>query len=290
MGRNVGFVGLGVMGAPMAAHLVRAGHKVTVWNRTAAKAEPLRDLGAQVSPHLPAMAEACDLIFLCVGRTQDVQGCLQLLTPSARKGTLFVDHSTISPDATEVLHERLAHDGFLFLDAPITGGSVGAQNGQLTIFCGGTPEAFEDALPYMQAYAKRAERVGGPGAGQMTKMANQIAVAGSLLGMAEALVFAEKAGLDVNLTQELLSGGAAGSWTLTNYAPKAIKGDWSPGFSIDNQLKDFGYCDETAQTIDAAIPMTRLAERILRKLQAQGHGAWATAAAYKAYQEMGAED
>jgi 3-hydroxyisobutyrate dehydrogenase len=290
MAERVGFVGLGVMGAPMAGHLVRAGHNVTVWNRTPSKSEPLREAGAFVAPNLERLAESCTLVFLCVGRTEDVQACLAPMAASAAAGTLFVDHSTISPSATVEIEASLRAMGLGFVDAPITGGSMGAQSGQLTVFCGGDAALVERARPAMTAYAKRIERVGGPGAGQTTKMANQIAVAGSLLGLCEALSFANKAGLDVALTRELISGGAAGSWALENYGPKILAEDWSPGFSIANQRKDFGYCRETAEAVDAAIPGTLLVDDLLRDLEREGHGDWATAALYERLLRMGAAE
>ncbi|MEQ1822471.1 MAG: NAD(P)-dependent oxidoreductase, partial [Fimbriimonadaceae bacterium] len=239
---KVGFVGLGVMGGPMAGHLVRAGHRTVVWNRTPGKTVD----GAEVAGSLEEVGEACDYVFLCVNRTEDVQECLAKLTQMAKPGTLFADHSTISPAGAEQIHRDLESRGVRFIDAPITGGSMGAQKGQLTIFCGGSEAAIEEAKPYLAAYAKRAERVGGPGAGQMMKMANQIAVGGALLALCESLSFASRAGLDLAQTRELLSGGAAGSWAFENYGPKILAHDWSPGFSIINQRKDFAYCQEAA--------------------------------------------
>jgi len=273
----------------MAGHLLRAGHAVTVWNRTPAKAEPLREQGAKVAADLGDLAAECRVIFLCVNRSEDVQECLARMVPQAHPGTLFVDHSTIAPNAAIDMARDLREKGFRFVDAPITGGSVGAEKGQLTVFCGGDESAVDEALRYIQAYAKRAERVGGPGAGQMTKMANQIAVGGALLGLCESLSFAQKAGLDVAKTRELLAGGAGGSWAFDNYGPKILAEDWSPGFSVKNQRKDFAYCREAAATIDAAVPGTVLVDRLLKILQDEGHGEWTTAALYDAMLRMGAE-
>ena len=250
----LGFVGLGVMGGPMAGHLVAAGHSVIVWNRTESKSEPLAAKGAKVAKDLTELGSLCDIVFLCVGRSEDVEECVLDLTATAKPGTLFVDHSTISPSAAKHLSATLQNQGHRFVDAPITGGSVGAQKGQLTIFCGGTEEDVDEVLPYLDAYAKRAERVGGHGAGQMMKMANQIAVGGALLALCESLSFAKKADLDIQQARELIGGGAAGSWAFENYGLKILSEDWTPGFSIKNQLKDFGYCEEAAKEIDAAIP------------------------------------
>ena len=175
--KRIGFVGLGTMGEPMAGHLVKAGVPTTVWNRTASKAEPLRQAGADVASSLADLASQCHAIAICVNRTEDVRAVVDELAPSARPETLLIDHSTISPAATKTMQSELAAKGLRFVDAPITGGSMGAQNGTLTIFLGGDAVDCEEASAIVSPYAKRAERVGGPGSGQMAKMANQIAVA-----------------------------------------------------------------------------------------------------------------
>ncbi len=264
----------------MAGHLVKAGHEVIVWNRSAGKTDPLEEAGALVASGLEEVAQNCSVIFLCVGRTEDVQACLGQMIPFAEPGTLFVDHSTISVTGAKEVHESLAKKGLRFLDAPITGGSMGAQKGLLTIFVGGRREDFDEALPFMQAYAKRAEWVGEAGAGQTTKMANQIAVAGALLGLAESLAFAKRAGLNLALTREMLSGGAAGSWAFDNYGPKVLAQDWSPGFSIINQRKDFGYCVEAADALNLDLPMTELCDRLLEVLDKEGRGQETTCAVF----------
>jgi 3-hydroxyisobutyrate dehydrogenase len=283
---RLGFVGLGTMGAPMAGHLLRAGHSVSVWNRTAEKAEPLREQGASVAADLRDLGELCDLVFICVNRSEDVRECLGGLTEKARPDTLFVDHSTISPKVAKEIHEELRGKSLRFIDAPITGGSMGAQKGQLTIFCGGGAGDIEDAMPYLDAYARKAERVGGPGAGQMMKMANQIAVAGSLLGLCEALSFAKKAGLDLKQTHALVGSGAAGSWAFENYGPKILAEDWSPGFSVRNQRKDFSYCFEAGDEVNAVLPGTQIVDQLLELLEEEGGGEWTTAALYKVLLEM----
>ena len=286
MAQRVGFVGLGVMGGPMAGHLVRAGHSVLVWNRTPGKAE---GTGAEIAPTLAVLASECELIFTCVSRTEDVKACVAEMAAHAKTGTLFVDHSTIAPEGAEQIAASLTESGMRFVDAPITGGSVGAQKGQLTVFCGGSTTDVEEAIPYINAYAKRAERVGNVGSGQMTKLANQIAVGGALIGLCEALAFAKKANLDIALTRELIAGGAGGSWAFDNYGPKILNHDWTPGFSVRNQRKDFGYCAEAARTLDAAIPATLLIDRLLAKLEESGHGDWTTVALYETLLEMTAE-
>lgn len=264
----------------MAGHLVRAGHEVIVWNRTAGRAGPLQEAGAHAASSLEELAQNCPIIFLCVGRTEDVEECLNQMAPFSDPGTLFVDHSTISVTGARRIHSELAKRGLRFLDAPITGGSMGAQKGQLTVFVGGRKEDFEEALPLMEAYAKRAEWVGEAGAGQTTKMANQIAVAGALLGLTESLAFAKRAGLDLVLTRDILAGGAAGSWAFENYGPKVLAQDWSPGFSIVNQRKDFGYCVEAADALGLELPMTELCDRLLEVLDQEGRGQETTCAVF----------
>lgn len=278
---RVGFVGLGVMGGPMAGHLVSKGFNTVVWNRSPEKAAPLQAAGASVASSLAELAAACEVIMLCVNRTEDVVQCLEAMLPHAKPGTLFVDHSTISPEGAKEIHRRVAEAGCAFVDAPITGGSMGAQKGQLTIFCGGNPSDVERAMPYLQAYAKRAEYVGEAGAGQMMKMANQIAVGGALMALCEAMAFADKAGLELTQTRDLLAGGAAGSWAFDNYGPKILARDWSPGFSVKNQRKDFGYCFEAADAVDCVLPGTEVVDRLLAELEDEGHGEWTTAALFE---------
>ena len=191
-----------------------------------------------------------------------------------------------SPKALQEIHQDLKSKGMRFIDAPITGGSMGAQKGQLTIFCGGDAADIEEAKPYLNAYAKRVERVGGPGAGQLTKVANQIAGGGTLLALCESLSFAEKAGLDLPLTRELLASGAAGSWSMDNYGPKLLNRDWSPGFKVKDQLKDFKYCLETANELGAAIPGTDLLNSLLQITEQQGHGEETTAVLFETLMAM----
>lgn len=278
------------MGAPMAGHLLAHGHEVVVWNRTATKTEPLAAKGAAVAESLGDLAGRCSIVFLCVTRSEDVASCLHELTETAQQGTLFVDHSTIAPTASVRIEADLRAAGFRLVDAPITGGSMGAQKGQLTIFCGGSEEDVAEAMPYLQCYAKRAARVGGPGAGQMMKMVNQIAVGGALLGLCESLSFAKKAGLDLAQTCELVGGGAAGSWAFENYGPRILKQDWTPGFSINNQLKDFEYCVKAAESIDAAIPGTQLVQGLLTVSKGVGMGELTTAVLFETLLAMGAEE
>jgi 3-hydroxyisobutyrate dehydrogenase-like beta-hydroxyacid dehydrogenase len=268
----------------MAGHLLESGADLTVWNRTPGKADALAAKGAKLADSPERLAEQVDIVILCVNRTEDVEEVLSAATPHAAPGTLFIDHSTIAPPAAKRIEEDLRRDGFRFVDAPVTGGSMGAQKGQLTIFLGGSEEDCAEAIDIVKPYAKRAERVGDPGAGQMAKMANQIAVAGSLIGLCESLSFASRAGLDIAQIKDMVGGGAAGSWAFENYGPKILARDWSPGFSVKNQRKDFGYCFEAANEINAAIPATRLVDELLKRLQDEGRGEQATAALYEVLQ------
>jgi len=281
---KLGFVGLGIMGGPMAGHLVAAGMDVTVWNRSPEKTEPLFAAGANIAENLRDLGESCDVICTCVSRTEDVQACLSAMTPHAKPNTLFIDHSTIAPDGAVALAAQLKSNGLRFVDAPITGGSMGAQKGQLTIFCGGDAADVEQAIEVIKPYTKTAARVGPSGAGQQMKMANQIAVGGALLALCECLNYASKAGLDIKQAHELIGGGAGGSWAFTNYGLKILSHDWTPGFTVDNQRKDFAYCADAAKKIGAVIPGTELVDRLLADLQADGHGDWTTAALFEAYQ------
>lgn len=266
------------MGAPMAGHLLAAGREVTVWNRTPEKCEPLKRQGAAVAPNLGSLGAYCDLVLICVNRTEDVRAVLADLLPTARPGLLVVDHSTIAPSAAQELHAELKAKGHRFVDAPITGGSMGAQKGTLTIFCGGDASDVEAAQPFLAAYGKTMEHVGPAGQGQMMKMANQIAVGGALLGLCECLAFADRAGLNLEQAHRLISGGAGGSWAFDNYGPKALASDWTPGFSIKNQRKDFGYCQEAAAQAEVDLPGTTLVDALLAKLEAEGRGEEATVA------------
>lgn len=268
------------MGLPMAGHLVHAGHEVMVWNRTPGKVVE----GASQAGSLEAIARSCETVILCVNRSEDVaevlNGLVRSLESGVRMTSTIVDHSTIAPKAAQGFYHQLKADGIAFIDGPITGGSMGAVNGTLTIFCGGDEEAIERAKPYLEAYGKRIERVGGPGMGQMMKMANQIAVGGSLQALCECLAFADKAGLDLKQAKELIGGGAAGSWAFDNYGPKILNKDWSPGFSVKNQRKDFAYAQEAAKEIGAKLPGTDLVDSLLATLQNEGRGEDTTAALF----------
>lgn len=280
------------MGGPMSGHLARAGSDLIVWNRSPEKLAQLTDLGVPAARSLKELGAACEAVFLCVRASADVEACALQTAEGYRQagrgdGLLIVDHSTILPSAAIDIGRKLGEFGVRFVDAPITGGSMGAQKGALTIFCGGDPADVEHAIAIMAPYTKRAERVGPLGAGQTMKAANQIAVALALLGMCEALAFAEKSGLDIAQTRDLLSGGAAGSWAFDNYGPKVLARDWSPGFTVDNQVKDLAYCELAAQDAGAAVPGTELVHTLLKEMQANGQGWMTTAGIFQALLDRG---
>jgi 3-hydroxyisobutyrate dehydrogenase len=277
---KIGFIGLGVMGEPMAGHLLSAGNDLWIWNRTASKMESLASKGAKKATSLQSLAKECDVVCSCLGRTEDVMECLYEATKGAKQGTLFIDHSTISPDGAVEIGRQVGSLGLRFVDAPITGGSMGAKAGKLTIFLGGNENAVKQAIEVIKPYTKTAARVGESGAGQKMKLANQIAVGGALIGLCECLAFAEKSGLDIAQAREVIGGGAGGSWAFENYGPKILNHDWTPGFSIKNQRKDFGYCAEAAKEIKAQIPCTELVNRLLGELENTGRGEQTTAALY----------
>lgn len=280
---KTGFIGLGVMGEPMAGHIASSGVPAAVWNRTAGKAERLRGLGAEVKGSIGELAAECSVICVCVNRSEDVREVCEQIAAAAKPGTLVIDHSTIDPTAAVEINTMLSSKGIRFVDAPITGGSAGAQSGQLTIFMGGSEEDVKEAIETAKPYSKRAERVGGPGKGQWMKLSNQIAVAGALAGLCECLAFAEKAGLDPAQARDMVGSGAAGSWAFNNYGPKILDRDWSPGFSIINQRKDFGYCASAANKVGASIPVTALVDSMLEELQEDGRGEQATTALFDLY-------
>jgi len=277
---NIGFVGLGVMGSRMAGHLLAKCRSLTVYNRTAEKALPLKEEGAYVATSLQELAENCDIVFLCVSRMEDVQEVIDAMHPHAKKGTLFVDHSTIEPSAAKHIHHRLSERGLRFMDCPLTGGEKGAIEGTLTIFCGGDESDFSFAKPYMEAYGKLIRLVGPVGSGQLMKMANQIAVSLTVLSMAECLVFCEKSGLELNAAIELIGSGAGSSWSLLNYGPKVVAKDFSPGFSVNLQQKDLVYALRAAREIGVSLPGTALVHQLFAALENAGRGEDATPALY----------
>ncbi len=285
------FLGLGVMGYPMAGHLAAKGFDVTVYNRTAAKAEKWAgEHGGKAAPTPREAAEGATFVMSCVGNDDDLRAvCLgpDGAFASMKPGTIFVDHTTVSAKVTRELHAAAAEAGIAFVDAPISGGQAGAENGVLSIMCGGEAEAFEAALPVMQAYGRSIKLLGESGAGQLTKMVNQICIAGLVQGLAEGLHFAEKAGLDGRAVIEVISGGAAGSWQMSNRYETMLDDHYDHGFAVDWMRKDLGICLATANENGASLPVTALVDQFYKDVQKLGGGRWDTSSLLKRLKAMG---
>jgi 3-hydroxyisobutyrate dehydrogenase len=289
MAETIGFIGLGIMGHGMAHNLLKAGHSVTVWNRTASKTDEFVAAGAQAAASPAAVAASCTIIMVCVSDTPDVvavttgpDGILAGITP----GALVIDHSTISPHTTNELAAKVNAAGAHWLDAPISGGSEGAARGTLSIMVGGDAAQFKRARPYLEAFGRTITHVGPQGAGQMVKLVNQILVVGTHLAVCEALLFAEAGGLDLNATLDAVKGGAAGSWMLANRGPQMIDRDWRPGFTIDLQQKDLRLVLQAADQLGVPLITTSRIFNLYRTLQAQGLGAEGNHALVKALEKM----
>ncbi|MFD1343411.1 NAD(P)-dependent oxidoreductase [Litorisediminicola beolgyonensis] len=285
------FLGLGVMGFPMAGHLQRAGHDVTVYNRTASKAETwAKEHGGTHAATPREAAEGASFVMACVGNDDDLRAVCtgeDGAFAGMNEGAIFVDHTTVSAQVTEELYGAASEAGLGFVDAPISGGQAGAENGQLSIMCGGDHEHFDRAEPIMQVYAKMCRRIGGSGAGQMTKMCNQIAIAGLVQGLSEALHFAEKAGLDGHAVVEVISQGAAGSWQMSNRYETMLDDHFEHGFAIDWMRKDLGICLKAGDSIGAPLPVTALVDQFYKDVQAMGGGRWDTSALIRRLRAFG---
>ena len=277
---NLSFIGLGVMGFPMAGHLAEAGHKVTVYNRSSDKTKKWSSIYAGKIAKTPAdAAEGADFVMCCVGNDDD----LREVTIGAngafsniKKGSIFIDHTTVSALVTKELFNLANQMGFDFIDAPISGGQVGAENGLLSIMCGGDQRAFDKAKPILEIYSKICKRIGESGAGQKTKMCNQIAIAGLVQGLSEALHFAEKAGLDGRNVVEVISQGAAGSWQMENRFETMLDDYFNHGFAVDWMRKDLKICLEASDQIGASLPVTALVNEFYKDVQKMGGGRWDT--------------
>ena len=285
---RVGYIGLGIMGRPMARHLLDAGYPLTVFNRTRAKAEPLAAAGARVADSPRAVAEASDIIFTNVTDSPDLEAVVlgaddetDGVLDGARPGSIVVDNSTVAPATATRIAALLEGKGVHFLDAPVTGGEKGAVEATLAIMVGGDEEIFQRALPLLQRLGKTVLHVGPNGAGQMTKAINQILGAIHLCAMAEALALAKAAGLDPEKTRQIVASGAAGSWMLTNLAPRAIAGDFRPGFKAGLQNKDLRIALEAAAQLGLDLPVTQLARRDFQRLVDMGCGDEGTQAIVK---------
>lgn len=278
---KVAFIGLGVMGYPMAGHLrVKGQHEVTVYNRTTAKAEKWAEHYSGSFRRTPReAAEGCDVVFCCVGNDDDLRAVTtgpDGAFHGMKKSAVFVDHTTASSEVAQELAAAAKESGFSFLDAPVSGGQAGAENGVLTIMVGGDEEAYDTAKPIMDCYGKKIGLMGPSGAGQQTKMVNQICIAGLLQGLSEGIHFAEKAGLDLEKVIGAISGGAAQSWQMENRWETMRDGHYEHGFAVDWMRKDLNICLKTADEIGARLPITALVDQFYAEVQAMGGGRWDT--------------
>ncbi|MDB9808760.1 MAG: NAD(P)-dependent oxidoreductase [Loktanella sp.] len=287
---KIAFLGLGVMGYPMAGHLAAAGHEVTVYNRTAAKAEAwVAQYGGKMALTPAKAAEGAEMVMACVGNDNDLRGvCLgpDGAFAGMAQGTVFVDHTTVSAAVTRALYEAAETREIAFVDAPISGGQAGAENGQLSVMCGGDIAPYEKAEPVIAVYSKMCRRIGESGAGQMTKMCNQIAIAGVVQGLSEAIHFAQKAGLDGAAVVEVISQGAAGSWQMSNRYKTMLDDHFDHGFAVDWMRKDLGICLAAANENGASLPLTALVDQFYKDVQKLGGGRWDTSSLLKRLQAM----
>jgi 3-hydroxyisobutyrate dehydrogenase len=278
--RKLAFLGLGVMGYPMAGHLALAGHHVTVYNRSAPKAEAWKKEFKGHSAATPALAaKEADFVFCCVGNDDDLRSVTlgeQGAFIGMKKGAIFVDHTTASADIARELQVQAQALGLQFVDAPVSGGQAGAQNGMLTVMCGGDPKAFEAVKPAAMAFSRAFTLLGPAGAGQLAKMVNQIAIAGLVQGLSEAIAFGQKAGLDMNQVLEVIGKGAAQSWQMDNRGKTMIEGKFDFGFAVDWMRKDLGLVLDEAKRNGARLPVTALVDQFYADVQAGGGKRWDT--------------
>ncbi|MEN9630307.1 MAG: hypothetical protein RJA10_3535 [Pseudomonadota bacterium] len=278
--RRVAFLGLGVMGYPMAGHLARAGHQVTVYNRTAAKAEAwAREYGGTAAATPAQAAAGADFVFACVGNDDDLRsvvlgavGALEGMKP----GAIFVDHTTASAEVARELAAAAAARGLGFVDAPVSGGQAGAVNGMLTVMCGGDAAAFDAMKPVAMAFSRAVTLVGGSGAGQLAKMVNQICIAGLVQGLSEAIAFGQKAGLDMKQVLDVIGKGAAQSWQMDNRGKTMVDDQFNFGFAVDWMRKDLGLVLDEARRNGAKLPVTALVDQFYGDVQGLGGGRWDT--------------
>ena len=287
---NIGWIGTGIMGAAMAGRLQAAGHTLHAFSRTRAKAEPLLARGAVWCASPAEVARAAEIVFTIVGFPADVEkvyfGPDGIFSAEKPACWLVVDMATTPPELARRIAAEAAARGITALDAPITGGDVGAREGTLAIMVGGAAIAFERALPLLRLMGKNIEHVGGPGAGQQAKLVNQILIAGTMIGLCEALLLAARAGLDREQLLTLLSGGAAGSWALQRLGPKIANGDYAPGFMAEHFLKDLGLALREAEALGLKLPGVELAQQLYAKTCALGHGRSGTQALILALEEL----
>ncbi len=274
------FIGLGVMGFPMAGHLTKGGHSVTVYNRTPAKADQWQaEYGGNAAPTPRQAAEGADFVFTCVGNDDDLRSVVlgeEGALEGMADGAVFVDHTTASADVARELFEAAKAKGIDAIDAPVSGGQAGAENGALTVMCGGEPAAFERAKPVIDCFARACRLMGPAGSGQLTKMVNQICIAGLVQGLSEGMNFGLKAGLDMTTVIDVISKGAAQSWQMDNRAQTMCDGKFDFGFAVDWMRKDLGIAIEEARRNGARLPVAALVDQFYAQVQARGGNRWDT--------------
>ena len=282
---KIAFLGLGVMGYPMAGHLATAKHSVTVYNRTISKAKNwISEFNGAMAETPSKAAENADFVMSCVGNDSDLlditvgeNGAFYQM----KKGSVFIDHTTVSAKVTEELYQKSQTLGIKYVDAPISGGQAGAENGVLSIMCGGDQSDYARVEPILEVYSKICRRIGDSGAGQKTKMCNQIAIAGLVQGLSEALHFAEKSGLDGRAVVEVISQGAAGSWQMSNRFETMLNDEFEHGFAVDWMRKDLKICLDAGDTNGASLPITAMVDQFYKDIQKMGGGRWDTSSLFK---------
>ena len=282
---KIAFLGLGVMGYPMAGHLATAKHNVTVYNRTISKAKNwISEFNGAMAETPSKAAENADFVMSCVGNDSDLlditvgeNGAFYQM----KKGSVFIDHTTVSAKVTEELYQKSQTLGIKYVDAPISGGQAGAENGVLSIMCGGDQTDYARVEPILEVYSKICRRIGDSGAGQKTKMCNQIAIAGLVQGLSEALHFAEKSGLDGRAVVEVISQGAAGSWQMSNRYETMLNDEFEHGFAVDWMRKDLKICLDAGDTNGASLPITAMVDQFYKDVQKMGGGRWDTSSLFK---------
>ncbi len=279
---RIAFLGLGVMGYPMAGHLVNSGHQVSVWNRSPEKSKAWGEQhkGRRADTIADAVKDV-EMVMLCVGEDKDVYAVVEPVLGAMPSGGVIVDHTTASSECAKRCHDMSAAIGIDFIDAPISGGEAGAVNGQLTIMCGGETSAYERAKPVMDAYAKATKLMGPSGAGQLTKMVNQICIAGILQGLSEGVHFAQKAGLDVDEVVKAIGKGAAQSWQMDNRASTMAQDEFEFGFAVDWMRKDLGIALKTAEHVGADLTLAKQVDGYYSDVQEMGGGRWDTSSLLK---------
>ena len=288
MAKKLAFLGLGVMGYPMAGHLAKAGHHVTVYNRTQDKAQKwVAQHGGKAAPSPADAARDAEIVLMCVGNDNDVRAVAKDALAGMSAKTILVDHTTASAEVAREVAGAARARGVDFLDAPVSGGQAGAENGKLTIMVGGEQAVFDRAKDVLALYGRAVTLMGATGAGQLTKMVNQICIAGLVQALSEGLDFAVRAGLDANLVLDVISKGAAQSWQMDNRGRTMVEDKFDFGFAVDWMRKDLGICLSTARQNGAALPVTALVDQFYARIQARGGGRWDTSSLIRLLRDQG---